>query len=491
MTSPQLLIVGGGLAGLSAGCFARASGFRTTILEHNLALGGVCAAWKRGPYTIDGCIHWLTGGAFLRVYEELGVLERLRLRPIGHLSTLRDLKHGVEVELTADLGKWVSSLEALSPADGEELRRIVQGARVVAGMAPPLGKPQELWTLRDGLRSFWEMREDLSTVMHFRKPMPEYLRAHVVSSKVANAISAIVPDEAPALVLLMMLGYLEKGWLSRPEGGTAAFRDALVASYTELGGESRTHATVDEVVVKNGRAAGARLTDGTLVEADAVICTASSPETIFRLLGGRYGAPELRRRMERWKMFTPIVLASYGVATPLEGVPQLLHIEDTDPIEVGGHSSDRLYLRICSDDPSLAPRGHSVVQALVPTNYDWWATRGSNYAAEKDLVGERLLAVIDRHLPGVKAACRVIDVATPLTFWNMARSWRGAFEGWMPNAEALFGHVSKKLEGLEGFYMAGQWVEPGGGVPTACASGRSAVQILCAEQHRDFKTPRV
>ena len=62
----HLLIVGGGVAGLSAGCYAQRSGFRTTIVEHNLALGGVCTAWHRGPYTIDGCIHWLTGGPFIR-----------------------------------------------------------------------------------------------------------------------------------------------------------------------------------------------------------------------------------------------------------------------------------------------------------------------------------------------------------------------------------------------------------------------------------------
>jgi phytoene dehydrogenase-like protein len=64
MSASRLLIVGGGLAGLSAGCYARTSGFDVTIVEHNLALGGVCTAWRRGPYLIDGCIHWLTGGPF-------------------------------------------------------------------------------------------------------------------------------------------------------------------------------------------------------------------------------------------------------------------------------------------------------------------------------------------------------------------------------------------------------------------------------------------
>ena len=83
---------------------------------------------------------------------------------------------------------------------------------------------------------------------------------------------------------------------------------------------------------------------------------------------------------------------------------------------------------------------------------------------------------------------RMTDVATPLTFWRHSRSWRGAFEGWMPSADNFTHHVPKTLPGLGGLYLAGQWVEPGGGVPTALMSGRQLVQILCAEAGRSFVT---
>ena len=158
-------------------------------------------------------------------------------------------------------------------------------------------------------------------------------------------------------------------------------------------------------------------------------------------------------------------------------------------LAVGGRRNEHMTLRIYNDDPAFAPPGHTVVQALLETTYDYWATRGTDYVSEKDTAAARILDEIDRHLPGVKAATQVIDLATPLTYWNMARSWRGAFEGWMPNRDAVHGHIRKTLEGLEGFYMAGQWVEPGGGVPTACVSGRAVVQLLCADTHRPFTLP--
>jgi phytoene dehydrogenase-like protein len=82
-----MVIIGGGLAGLYTGCYARVNGWDTTIFEHNQELGGVCTAWKRGPYTIDGCIHRLTGGAFARIYEELRIIPPVETRVLDHFAT--------------------------------------------------------------------------------------------------------------------------------------------------------------------------------------------------------------------------------------------------------------------------------------------------------------------------------------------------------------------------------------------------------------------
>lgn len=46
--------------------------------------------------------------------------------------------------------------------------------------------------------------------------------------------------------------------------------------------------------------------------------------------------------------------------------------------------------------------------------------------------------------------------------------------------------VEKTLPGLGNFYLAGQWVEPGGGVPTAILSGRGVIQIICRDKGVKF-----
>lgn len=487
--SQHVVIIGGGLAGLSAGCYARASGFQTTIIEHNLALGGVCQAWTRGPYTVDGCIHWLSGGPFDRLYEELGIFPKVKRHTLDELATYRDVRDGLEITVTRDLDALARTLERIAPEDTAEIQRLVDAARAVGHLDPHVERPPELATFRDAVGELWGMRQDLRTFAHFRTSVGDWSRDHLKSVRLRRFVTRLLPEEAPALFLLFMLGYLSRGHLSRPDGGTARFRDALIESYRGLGGAERLHTTVDEILVTNGRATGVRLADGTIVDADLIISTASGPETVLRLLGGRFDADEMRSRLESWKLFDPIILASYGVSNALEGVPSTLLLEGIEPIAIGPRNTTHLYLRIYNDDPSFAPPGHTVVQAMVATDYDWWAKRGSGYSAAKDAISELVLERIIDHIPQMKRAVQMTDIATPLTYWNMARSWRGAYEGWLPSPDSFFGHVKKTLQNLEHLYMAGQWVEPGGGVPSALMSGRQVVQIMCAEHDRTFAAP--
>ena len=75
----KIIIIGAGMAGLSAGCYARMNGFETHIFEAHGLPGGVCTTWKRRGYKIDGCVHWLTGSApgnsFYPLWKEVGVVQ--------------------------------------------------------------------------------------------------------------------------------------------------------------------------------------------------------------------------------------------------------------------------------------------------------------------------------------------------------------------------------------------------------------------------------
>jgi phytoene dehydrogenase-like protein len=82
------------------------------------------------------------------------------------------------------------------------------------------------------------------------------------------------------------------------------------------------------------------------------------------------------------------------------------------------------------------------------------------------------------------------DVATPITWERYTGNWRGAYQGWVFSAESFTSSMRKTLPGLDNFYMAGQWVNPGGGMPTAAISGNHTIQLICKRDKKHFITTK-
>ena len=56
----KIAIIGGGVAGLTAGIYAQKNGFESEIHERHTIVGGQCTGWYRKHFLLDNCAHWLT-----------------------------------------------------------------------------------------------------------------------------------------------------------------------------------------------------------------------------------------------------------------------------------------------------------------------------------------------------------------------------------------------------------------------------------------------
>jgi phytoene dehydrogenase-like protein len=98
------------------------------------------------------------------------------------------------------------------------------------------------------------------------------------------------------------------------------------------------------------------------------------------------------------------------------------------------------------------------------------------------------VAVLDDHFPGVAKQVEMRDIATPLTWERYSGNWQGSYEGWLITVKTFMMRMNKELPGLDNFYMSGQWVEPGGGVPAVAMSARNVMQIICKRDRKKFFT---
>ncbi len=492
MSQKSIIIIGAGLAGLSTGCYARMNGYQARIFElHNLP-GGVCTDWKRNGYTIDGCIHFLMGckptASTYRLYQELGVLKANELKPRYDFNSFYSESTGQRLVVTGDLDKLAGDMKALAPADGKIVNEFIEGCRAMQAFDMGLPKPRELMGLLDNIRMFWNMRGHLKYFGRYNISVAGFAK-RIQDPFLRFCISYLFLPEMPLVILFMFLGQLSAGQLGYIEGGSQKFSRAVADRFGELGGEVTYGAEVEEIMVENDRAGGVRLADGSQHRADLIVSAADGHSTIFRMLQGRYIDQGIRDRYEKWPLFSPILTVSYGVAGKFPEQPHTQTVILKEPVNVSGRDVSALMLRKFDYDLTLAPEGKTVVQVLIPTGYEYWMDLQEDrprYEAEKSEVAKKVMAKLDSVLPGMASKVEMTDVATPYTYWRYTRNYRGAFEGWLMTPEMLRAYVPKTLPGLAGFYMAGQWVEPGGGIPPALSSGRNVLQIICNRDGKRF-----
>jgi phytoene dehydrogenase-like protein len=184
------------------------------------------------------------------------------------------------------------------------------------------------------------------------------------------------------------------------------------------------------------------------------------------------------------------VYVTLGVARSCAGQPHWVVYPLPDPVEIGGQAQPSLGVEIYNFDPSLAPIGKTLIKCMFPSDYDYWKNLSADparYQAEKDNIADWVVAQLDRHYPGLAAHVDMRDVATPLTWERYTANWRGSFEGWkMTKENTPPFRMPRTLPGLQNFYMAGQWVEVGGGIPAVAVSARNLLQVICKADGRKF-----
>jgi len=497
VSEKSIIIIGAGLAGLATGCYAQMNGYQSHIFEHHSLPGGVVAAWKRRDYLIDGGIHFVMGHkpgtGLYELYRQVGIVPATRFVDLTTYGRFTDEASGRSVEVSHDLDRLAADLKAFSPTDAAIVDDLIAGARTMQGLDMSevgLSKPPELTSRLDQLKAMWALRRSFKYwTGKYGRPLAEYARAaHDPAFRVL--LENLFMPEVPAYFVLMLLGLLADGQMGMIEGGSQEFARAIEQRYRALGGQVTYKATVEEILVQDDKAVGVRLADGREVRADAVVSAADGYSTIFKMLGGRYVNAKIQERYATWRTFRPLLMISFGVAREFAGEPSFVTFRLQRPIAIGDQKAAGFFLRIFNYSPHFAPPGKTVIQAEFETEWDYWNDLQRNdragYEAEKERLATEVLQRLEPYYPGLGSQVEVTDVATPYTTWRYTLNHKGAWEGWLMTPEAFQTSIERTLPGLANFYMAGQWVMPGGGVSPCLYSGRHAVQLLCRQDGRPF-----
>jgi phytoene desaturase len=494
----RVVVVGAGLAGLSAALRLRGAGREVTVVERAPGPGGRAGRIEERGYALDTgpsvfTAPELVADTLAAVGEKLE--DRLTLLPLE--TTYRaQFADGSHLDVHADVEAFAAEVEALcGPAEAAALRRYL------ADLA-------ELYRLQ--LDTFIDRNLDTpldllgpELVALARRGGFGRLSRHVARTFTDDRLRRLFSFQAlyagvspyRAIAAYAVIAQLDIGagvW--HPVGGIAAVPRALAAAADDAGVAFRYGTGVTELELSGRRVTGVLLEDGDRLPADAVVVTVDAPE---RLVPGH------RRR--RRPVYSPSCVAVHvGVRTGLPGQAHhtisfgaaweevFRELTRGGRLRGGGPGARRG--RIMTDpsllvsmpsrtDRSLAPDGGQVLSIVAPTpnldphsggNPDLdWAALGPRYRDE-------VLATLEaRGWTGLTDAIEVEHVDTPLTW-----AAQGMAAGTPFALAHTFGQTGPfrtptlPRRGPENVVLAGSSVQPGVGVPMVVISGRLAAERI-------------
>jgi phytoene dehydrogenase-like protein len=496
MPQKSILIIGGGIAGLAAGCYAQMNGYRSKILEMHDLPGGLCTSWVRKNYTFDGCIHYLFGSGeglpFNNIWHELGALQD---RPIVNHKEYQRLTDGEKTLIVySDPNLLEEHLCGLSPDDTKLIKVFCDGVRKFRkfDLSVLYNKPRSLFTGND-----W--REFGKAMMPFLLPMARWgmisLKKFASQFKdpfLKRAVAQMFSwEEAPVMMGMMLLAYMHIGNAGYPMGGSLKFASAIEKRYLDLGGEILYKSQVDKLLVKDHSISGVRLYSDEIYQADWIISACDGRSTLFDMLGEEYVPANFRRMYSGALPMHTMVQVSLGVNRDLSSSPHWITYLLDKALLVAGEERNEVSVQHYCFDPTMMPKSKSSLVLFVRSQYEYWQHIYGRrlYDTEQSQVSDILIEKLENWLPGISSDIEFTDEATPLSYERFTGNWKGSTCGFLLSKETmpmLILGVPKTIPKISNFYMAGQWVEPGGTVSSAAASGRNVIQLICHRDGREF-----
>ncbi len=519
----DVIIIGGGVAGLTAAAFLGKEGRSVLLLEKEETPGGLVGSFAVDGFTFDWGI---------RAMENSGVLLPM-LKALG--LTVEFLPNEVSVGIGNDvlrltspqsLEEYRSLLARCFPADAADIDRFIAVVKqtmrymdVLYGIDNPLFmdlKTDRAYVFQTLLP--WMVRYLLTVgkIQKLNLPVEEYLRGILANPALTDIIAQHFFKATPAFFALSYFSlYLDYNY---PKGGTGTLIRALERFISSHGGVIQTGA---RVVAFDPAAHTVTTQDGAEHAGDALIWAAdmkamyaAAADSPSLAEGVRVAAKQRKESIRNLKggdsVLTLYVEAdvqpSYfgGIHSPhFFYTPEKTGLS-TLPVRqiqtgAGAFTQDRAaleawvraYLRLTTyeisvpvlRDAALAPQGKTGLIISTLMDYSLWKQLDDAgwYEAFKTLCREQILETLIRSVyPALEGRVQSAFVSTPLTLARRTGNTDGAITGWSFENPAIPA-VSKMMQiakavatPFPGVYQAGQWSYSPSGLPISMLTGKMA-----------------
>ena len=479
MSRYDIVIAGGGLAGLECAAILAKEGMNVCVLEQNHLIGGCFQSFTRFGRLLDTGIHYVgsmdEGQLLHTIFKYMGITDKLRLQRLDEEGFDRIYLAGREYRYAMGYDRFVETLAQDFPHERAALRRYVTQLQEI-------GNTSSVELLRRGIFSDGGYK-------YFSHSASAFIEECIQDTTLRRVLTGTVQlyggvyDRSP----LYCHGMINNSYISgayRFVGGSAQVPDALADVVRTYGGEVRNNSRITRFVVDGARVKAVYVNDEEYIEADRFISTIH-PQATLALLDD---TPTIKKAYKRriaampntYGIFTVYLLTKPGTV-PYDNFNRFLHTRNDMWFDEHNDMQSCLV-----SQQAVSPHNDyaDVVTLLTPTSYDevsrWENTRvehrGDDYRAYKEQKTRSILDYVRRHGLDYEGCIDHIITSSPLTYRDYTATTQGAAYGFEKNYKCPHLCVLSSRTHLPNFYFSGQNLNVHG------ALGVSLTSLLtCAE----------
>jgi C-3',4' desaturase CrtD len=479
--SYDVVVVGGGVGGLTAAALLAARGVSVCLIERGSRVGGCASTFEHFGHEFETCAGlyacWRTGGLHERIFAELSVSPP-EAREVSPAYTVR-LPGGADVRVGGNEEEFAKTLRDSFPecagaaiAFYQEAARIAEALHRAARRTPTLAEASRLQLFRLAASEprlaprILAARGD-TAAQHLARTSTRFQR--FIDAQLQ--IFAQTPSDSCAYLYAAVALTEPLRGMHALRGGAQALCDALAGSISKSGGSVRLDTTALRLAYDSrGHMVGVTLLSGETVEARrAVVSNLTVWDTYGKLIGAEHTPADVRTRLKQlrgWGAYQIFVSLDEEAAVRLPS-DKILALSDWQENEPFDAERALFMLGAAPAWDARAPEGKRAATVSAFTDAEQWFAFHADESEHEEQDRHALEALWSRvhaSLPELGAGAEVFETATPRTFYERTRRRLGMVGG-VGQTLTLFGaNAPTHRTTIPNLFMVGDTIFPGNGL---------------------------
>ena len=482
----KVLIIGGGLAGLTSAITLLSRGYTVHLFEKNNEVGGLCSGYEvKGRY-IDACIHWLTGtkkdnkfNNLLRMIDALN--DDVKIYSLPTLGTF--IYEGTKVAFYRDLDKGLEEWLKISPEDKDNIELFFETVKSFCSLEDVMDqKDDKPFYLSDKIKKILKIAPKSKEIYQSMKLSREEYASRFKSEAIRYAITNGQNGFNSMFFFFMEYAMFVNGNADIPEGGAGPLIQRVKDKFLSLGGILHTNSEVTNIIKHKKQIMGVKVGDEIYL-GDVVLSCLDPHYTYKRLLGGQIYNKRLRNLEKNESEHK--LSSSYNLYLLIKDEMKDIDIPTGirfEPMKIGKNEYSSMFFRPYTYDDCYIKNGEVVTSILIDQTLEDYKYFSSlceeDYRNKIDEINHKLVEAVITQFPNLKGKIKILDFFGPKEMYQRTYSRGGAILSYSLNLTNLLVSIKFVEKGYKNLFLASQWNSPIGGTPNAVNNGyMAAIEI--------------